>query len=82
MQASTVHSITTVQLIEVFYIDSFEDGFGLPDGVTVTYWQAYDPVTNRPVGPRGGDMNPAYVRLWMADKHPTAIECQITMAAP
>lgn len=63
--------------IELFYLDSFEDSAWLPDGEYVTLYQAYCPITNRPVGPRGGDLNPAYVRLWMAERYPDAVEAEI-----
>jgi hypothetical protein len=66
-----------IQAVAVFYLDSFESSAWLPEGQYVTYFPAYDPLTNRPVGPRGGDPNPAYVRLWMSEKFPAAIEAQI-----
>lgn len=77
MATSTVDSITPVHLIACYYLDSCEDSAWLPDGQYVTYFQAYDPITNAPCGPRGGDTNPAYIRLWMTEKHPAARECQI-----
>jgi hypothetical protein len=78
MQASTSHSITPVtHSVDCYYLDTFEDSAWLPDGQSVTYWQAYDPITDRPCGPRGGDVNPEYIRLWMSEKFPAAIEAQI-----
>lgn len=75
--ASKIHCITPALAIECWYLSTFEESFGLPDGEFVLVYQAYDPITNAPCGPRGGDTNPAYVRLWMAEKHPAARECQI-----
>jgi len=75
MQALTVH--LTTPPVEVYFVDCYEDNFGLPDGQFVTLWQAYCPITNLPIGPRHGDFNPEYVRLWMREKHPAAIEVLI-----
>jgi hypothetical protein len=75
---AAVHSNTPViNSVDCYYLDSFEDSAWLPDGEFVVMHQAYCPVTNRPVGPRGGDPNPAYVRLWMGEHFPNAIEAQI-----
>jgi hypothetical protein len=77
MQALTNHSTMPATEIAVWYLDSFEDGFGLPDGHGVRFWQAYDVLSDLPIGPRGGDVNPAYVRLWMEEHRPGAVECEI-----
>ncbi len=57
-----------------FHIDTFEDSFGLPDGESVTCFQAYDVATSTPVGPHHGDPNPAYVRSYMRERFPAAVE--------
>ena len=68
MPTLTEQFITSVEL---FYLDSFADD------AHITYWQAFDPLTSQPVGPEGGDVNPAYVRLWMTEMHPAAMEVRI-----
>lgn len=82
MPTSTTHLTTPVPpTVDCYFIERYEDSAWLPDGQYVVLYQAYDPITNRPVGPRGGDLNPAYVRLWMAEKHPAAVECEIATVA-
>lgn len=78
MPTSATHcTMPAVPSVEIYYLCSYEDSAWLPDGEYVVLYQAYCPITNRPVGPRGGDLNPAYVRLWMTEKHPQAQECEI-----
>jgi len=78
--ASTNHCIMSAPSVEIWYLESFEDGFGLPDGQFLVKHQAYEPLSGAPVGPMSGDGDPAYVRSYMAARHPHAIECRVITA--
>lgn len=78
MQALTDHSNTPVINSVLCYYLASEQGVALyPEGATVVLWQAMDVLTGEPIGPEGGDINPAYVRLWVGEQFPAAIEAQI-----
>lgn len=82
MQALTAHVTTaTSPVVESFFVASFEDGFGLPDGDAIEMFQAYDMVTGKPCGPRHGDTDPGYVRHYVIERNPAAIECAIVSVA-
>lgn len=70
----------TTRTVELFYLESFAATFGLPDGESVTQWQAYEPISGAAVGPMSGDGDPAYVRSYMREKYPRAIECRVVTA--
>ncbi|MCA1668142.1 MAG: hypothetical protein LC793_12260 [Thermomicrobia bacterium] len=80
MQALTGHLTISMPDIALFYLDSFEDGFGLPDGQFLVKYQTYEPLSGEPVGPLSGDGDPAYVRSYMREKYPRAIECRVVTA--
>lgn len=68
-----------------YFIDSFEDTFGLPDGESVTIWKAYNADRpgpfREPVGPWLGCSTADDVRRWIAVRHPGAVEVARTAVA-
>lgn len=77
MPASTCKDTTHV----TFYVDSFEDSFGLPDGETVEIFKAYRADRpgpfREPVGPWLGCDSAEDVRAWIAMRHPGAVEVAV-----
>jgi hypothetical protein len=75
---AAVHSNTPVINSVLCYYLTTEEGVALcPEGAPVLLWQAYDVLTGEPIGPQGGDVNPAFIRLWVQEQFPAAIEAQI-----